>query len=202
MFVRTYLRASTSQQDAERARGDLERFAQERGLKVAAWYIETESGTSLKRPELRRLLADCQKGDVLLIEQVDRLTRLTAEDWSALKASLSERGVRVVALDLPTSWLMMTARADDFTGRMFEALNAMMLDVLAAVARKDYEDRRRRQLQGIRRAQAEGRMRGRQEDVERNAAIIGMLKSGQSWNSIVKATGCSRSTLARLAKRV
>jgi hypothetical protein len=27
---------------------------------------------------------------------------------------------------------------------MFAALNAMMLDMLAAVARKDYEDRRRR----------------------------------------------------------
>ncbi len=31
---------------------------------------------------------------------------------------------------------------------MFEAVNGMMLDVLAAVARKDYEDRRRRQEQG------------------------------------------------------
>ena len=29
---------------------------------------------------------------------------------------------------------------------MFAALNAMMLDMLAAVARKDYEDRRRRHL--------------------------------------------------------
>jgi DNA invertase Pin-like site-specific DNA recombinase len=45
--------------------------------------------------------------------------------------------VRVVALDLPTSWMMATDRADDFTTRMFEAVNGMMLDVLAAVARKD-----------------------------------------------------------------
>ena len=36
----------------------------------------------------------------------------------------------------------------------------------------------------------------------RNAAISAMLKSGQSWNTILKATGCSRSTLARLAKRL
>ena len=33
-------------------------------------------------------------------------------------------------------------------GRMFAAVNAMMLDVLAAVARKDYDDRRRRQAEG------------------------------------------------------
>ncbi len=32
---------------------------------------------------------------------------------------------------------------------MLAALNSMMLDMLAAVARKDYEDRRRRQAQGV-----------------------------------------------------
>jgi DNA invertase Pin-like site-specific DNA recombinase len=44
---------------------------------------------------------------------------------------------------------MMTTNADDITGRMMDAMNAMMLDVLAAIARKDYDDRRRRQAQGI-----------------------------------------------------
>jgi DNA invertase Pin-like site-specific DNA recombinase len=43
---------------------------------------------------------------------------------------------------------MATSKVDDFTMRMFEAVNGMMLDVLAAVARKDFEDRRRRQAQG------------------------------------------------------
>jgi hypothetical protein len=37
------------------------------------------------------------------------------------------------------------------------AVNAMMLDMLAAVARKDYEDRRRRQAQGQAKAKAEGK---------------------------------------------
>jgi DNA invertase Pin-like site-specific DNA recombinase len=32
---------------------------------------------------------------------------------------------------------------------MFAAINGMMLDMLAAVARKDLDDRRRRQAQGI-----------------------------------------------------
>jgi DNA invertase Pin-like site-specific DNA recombinase len=37
----------------------------------------------------------------------------------------------------------------------------MMLDMLAAVARKDYEDRRRRQSEGIAKAKKEGKYRGR-----------------------------------------
>ena len=53
-----------------------------------------------------------------------------------------------MALDLPTSWMMATASADEFTSRMFEAINGMLLDMLAAVARKDYDDHRRRQAQG------------------------------------------------------
>lgn len=202
MHVRAYLRASTKDQDARRARDDLFRFAAERGMKIAASYEENESGASLARPELFRLLADCHPGDILLVEQVDRLSRLNAADWERLKAEIQQRRVKVVALDLPTSWMMATADKDDIQSRILDAINGMMLDMLAAIARKDYEDRRRRQAQGIAKAKSAGAYKGRPEDAERNAAIIQMLTSGQSWNSIIKATRCSRSTLARLAKRV
>lgn len=202
MHVRAYLRASTKDQDASRARDDLFRFAEERGLKIAASYVENESGASLARPELFRLLSDCHPGDVLLVEQVDRLSRLNAADWERLKAEIQQRRVKVVALDLPTSWMMATADKDDIQSRMLDAINGMMLDMLAAIARKDYEDRRRRQAQGIAKAKTEGVYKGRPEDAERNAAIVQMLANGQSWNSIIKATGCSRSTLSKLAKRV
>ena len=78
MFVRAYLRASSNSQDADRARQQLEAFAAERGLRIAAWYIENESGAKLTRPELFRLLSDFCPGDLLLVEQVDRLSRLSA----------------------------------------------------------------------------------------------------------------------------
>jgi DNA invertase Pin-like site-specific DNA recombinase len=201
MFVRGYLRASTSEQDANRAKDQLKAFAAERGLNVAAWYAENESGTKLARPELFRLLADSQPGDILLVEQVDRLSRLTAADWERLKADLTARRVRVVALDLPTSWTMATNASDEFTGRMFEAINGMLLDMLAAVARKDYDDRRRRQAQGQAKAKAEGKYKGRPEDTGRNEGIAGMLAAGQSWGAIQNITGCSRATIAKIAKR-
>ena len=62
----------------------LNAFAAERNLTIAAWYVENESGAKLARPELFRLLHDSRPGDVLLIEQVDRLSRLTASDWECL----------------------------------------------------------------------------------------------------------------------
>lgn len=202
MFVRAYLRASSLEQDASRARAQLEAFASEHGIRIAATYIENESGSKLARPELFRLLSDAHPGDILLVEQVDRLSRLNAADWERLKAELAARRIRVVALDLPTSWVMAKGNGDDFTARMFDAINGMMLDVLAAVARKDYEDRRRRQAQGQAKAKAEGRYKGRKENVARNSGIASMLRGGSSWSQIQAATGCSRATIAKIAKRI
>lgn len=199
MFVRAYLRASTTEQDASRARGVLDAFVAERGLRIAARYMENESGATLDRPELFRLLADCDPGDVLLVEQVDRLSRLSARDWTKLRAEIDVKQVRIVALDLPTSWSL-ASPSDDFTGRMLAAVNAMMLDVLAAVARKDYEDRRRRQSEGTARAKAAGLYRGRRPNTERNDEIARLLRDGRTWRAVMTATGCSRTLLAKIAR--
>jgi hypothetical protein len=64
------------------------------GRSSAAWYVENESGATLSRPELFRLLADAHPGDILLVEQVDRLSPLKAEDWERLKAELTARRTR------------------------------------------------------------------------------------------------------------
>jgi DNA invertase Pin-like site-specific DNA recombinase len=200
MLARSYLRASTDEQDATRARAAVELFAAEYGLSIVGTYVENESGAKLARPELFRLIADSRPGDVMLIEQVDRLSRLTAADWQKLRADLNAKQIRVVALDLPTSW-MLAGPADDFTGRIFSALNSMMLDMLAAVARKDYDDCRRRQAEGIAKGKAAGLYRGRPEDSNRLAGIAAMLAGGASWSTIQKASGCSRATIAKVARR-
>jgi DNA invertase Pin-like site-specific DNA recombinase len=163
-------------------------------------YVENESGAKLARPELFRLLGDSRPGDVLLVEQVDRLSRLNDADWRKLRVELDQRQVRVVGLDLPTSWQLADAR-DEFTQRMFAAINGMLLDMLAAISRKDYTDRRRRAAQGIAKAKAAGKYKGTPPNTDRNAGIAGMLRAGMSWTSIQKATGCSRATIARIAKR-
>lgn len=204
MLVRPYLRASSATQKAGRARAVLEQFIAAHELTVGAWYEENESGATLQRPELFRLIRDSNKGDVILLEQVDRLTRLTTEDWEILKQELTVKQIRVVALDLPTSFVLLNAqpvkKGVDFTSQMLSAINGMMLDMLSAISRKDYEDRRRRQAQGIAKAVADKRYKGRPANDERNDAILKQLEMGTSWSEICKLTGCSRSTLSRLSK--
>jgi DNA invertase Pin-like site-specific DNA recombinase len=78
----------------------------------------------------------------------------------------------------------------------------LRLDVLAAVARKEHEDRRRRQREGIDKAKARGAYRGRPEDVARNQAILKLLKQGNSWSTVMASTGAARATIAKIAKRL
>lgn len=202
MRIYGYLRASTDKQNANRAKSSLEEFVQNLNHRVSAWFIENESGAKLKRPELFRLLEIAHQGDILLVEQVDRISRLNAEDWESLKVLITTKGIRIVALDLPTSHQFITQSADEFTQRMLSAINAMLLDMLAAVSRKDYEDRRRRQLQGIKTAKDNGKYRGRQINQKLHDNIAGLLQAGKSYGAIVELLGCSRSTISIVRKKI
>ena len=85
-FIRAYLRTSTNEQNAQRARGFLDRYA------------DNESGAHLQRPDLFRLLADSRP----LVEAIDRLSRLARTEWENLKGIIRKREVRVVVVNVPT----------------------------------------------------------------------------------------------------
>lgn len=195
-FIRAYLRASTNEQDAQRARKMLDQFSNDREAVICNYYVENESGASLDRPELFRLLNDSRKDDILLIEDIDRLTRLGNAEWEKLKHVIRERGIRIVAVNVPTTWQHLSPVTNEFDSRMFNAINDMLLDMLAAIARRDYEQRRERQKQGIDKAKKKGKYRGRKADTERYNAINRLLSSGSSWSQVQKTLKCSRGTIS------
>lgn len=200
MRIWGYLRASTQEQDALRAKEELDDFISTHNMKVSNYFIENVSGATLQRPQLFQLLEIADAGDILLCEQVDRLARLTANDWKTLRSLIEAKGIRVVSLDLPTSHQLLKATTDTFTSRMFESMNTMMLDFLAAFARKDYEDRRRRQKQGIEKAKSEGKYKGRPVDENLRCKVKELLSDGKSWNRIQDLLGCSRATISKVSK--
>ncbi|MEY7792521.1 hypothetical protein AB9E00_26930, partial [Klebsiella pneumoniae] len=66
-----------------------------------------------------------------------------------------------------------------------------------SAARRDYEQRRARQRQGIDKAKSNGKFKGRTPDLKRYEAINKMLASGNSWTTIQQTLNCSRSTIAK-----
>ena len=204
MYIFGYLRASTSDQNAKRAQSTLQKFVQDKGFRIAGWYIENESGASLQRPELLRLLDDAAKGDAIIIEQIDRLSRLDEKSWFTLKEMLLEKELKVISLDLPTSHIAFSPQiTDEFTGSMIKAINSMMMDMLAAIARKDYQDRRRRQAEGIKKAKEEGKYRGRQADADLHEKIYQLrVVNKLSISDTAKLTNVSDRTVIRVAKKL
>jgi len=199
--IYAYLRGSTKEQDATRAKDELIRFTKNVGYTISSFFIENESGATLKRPELFRLLDIAQTDDIILVEQIDRISRLNDKDWDRLKQIIKSKGLRIVSLDLPTSHQLIR-HDDEFTNRMLSAINDLMLDMLAAVARKDYQDRRRRQKEGITKAKEQGRYKGRRENQERLYNIESLLREGKSYTKIIKLLGCARGTIAKVSKRI
>lgn len=199
MFIRSYLRASTVEQDANRANAALEQFAAEHGHLVANTYIENVSGTEADRPELLRLLKDARKGDVLLVESIDRLSRMEDPDWRTLKAAIDSKGLRIVALDLPTSHLAMrTNQNDEFTSRMLAAINNMMVEMMAAIARKEYQQRRERQAQGIAKAKQGGVYKGRPADQDLHKRVRELLAANFGIRAAARHAKCSTTTVLKI----
>ena len=120
--------------------------------------------------------------------------------WQILRKEITDKRLSVVSLDLPTSHMALTnAVNDDFTRSMLKAVNGMMLDMLAAIARKDYEDRRRRQSEGISKAKAEGKYRGRVADAQKHELIRTLrLVNGKSLRETARLAGVSKMTVIRV----
>lgn len=203
MFIRSYLRASTIEQDANRANDALEQFAADHGQVVASTYTENASGTEANRPELLRLLKDARKGDVLLVESIDRLSRMEDPDWRMLKATIDSKGLRIVALDLPTSHLALrVTQGDEFTSRMLGAINNMMIEMMAAIARKDYQQRRERQAQGIAKAKSSGAYKGRPIDADLHKRVRELLAANLGIRATARHAGCSTTTVLKIRDQV
>lgn len=200
MFVRAYLRASTAEQNAERAKQSLIDFATAHHLVIAKFYIENESGAKLERPKLNELLNDCQVGDILLIEDIDRLSRLNGADWETLRERIKAKRIRIVALNVPTTHTQAVQGQDEITERILSAVNDMLIEILASVARRDYEQRRQRQAQGIERAKQNGIYKGKQPNIKQYKAILAMVDTGATYAEIIDILKVGTATIVKAKK--
>lgn len=205
MNTHLYLRASTKDQDATRAKVALELFAGEKGLNIVGVYAENISGTKLNRPELMRLLDVAAKGEVLLVESVDRLSRLSQADWETLKATIKAKGLRLVIADLPTSHMMVEDKG--ITGQIMEVINNMLLDLMATMARLDQEKRVERIKQGLVNKKAEDpdwKPAGKSKNAAMWDKVVGLMAKHPSMSAdqVAKLADCGVATVYRIKREV
>jgi len=194
MTIRIYVRASTKDQDAERALADLLQFSQDYGGQHCT-YVENYSGTKLERPELSRLLNEANKDDILLVESVDRLSRLSQDDFDILKQQIKAKGLRLVVADLPTTH----STNGGMTGEILNVINAMLIDLLATMAKLDNDKRKERIKQGL--ARSGYVPTGKKANTAKHERIKQLLNKGDmTKEEIAKAVSVGIATVYRVAK--
>jgi DNA invertase Pin-like site-specific DNA recombinase len=177
-----YARTSTFDQKAGLA-------AQERDLQAAgAEKIFSEQVSSVaQRAALKACLEFLREGDVLVVTKPDRLARSTAA-LLTIEADLSKRGIGLVVLSMG--------------GEKLDTRNPtskLMLTILAGVATWEREIMLERQREGIAKAQADGKYKGRSPTVARQAiAIRALHASGIGPSHIARQLGVARSSVYRV----
>ncbi|NBB37065.1 MULTISPECIES: recombinase family protein [Pseudomonas] len=204
MKAHIYLRASTKDQDADRAKAQLLEFASNSGFQVVGIYSENISGTKLQRPQLMKLLAAADPGDVLLVESIDRLSRLSQSDWARLKQILADKQLRLIVVDLPTTHL----QADSsITGQIMAVINDMLIDLTSTMARLDQEKRVERIRQGLANKRAQDpdwTPPGKQKNIKLWESIERLLAKlpEASADEIATLAGCGVATVYRVKKEL
>ncbi|TPN83846.1 recombinase family protein [Mesorhizobium sp. CU2] len=179
-----YARTSTVDQDA-----GLE--AQQRDLKAAGCikvFSEQLSSVAIARPQLEAALDYLREGDTLVVTKPDRLARSTA-DLLGITERLRTKGVtlRILSMQMDTSTP---------TGKL-------MLTMLGGIAEFERDLMLERQREGIAKAKADGKYKGRAPTARRKAADVLRLKAeGKTADAIVHELNVSRSSVFRILRSV
>ena len=194
MTVRIYVRASTKDQDAKRALADLIVFSQQYEDSHVD-YVENFSGTKLNRPALTALLHEAEQGDLLLVESVDRLSRLSQDDFAILKQRIKDKGLRLVVADLPTTHTV----SEGMTGDILRVINDMLIDLLATMAKLDNDKRRERIKQGL--ANSGYKPTGKKANLAKHKRIRQLAsQNNMTKDGIAKSVGVGVATVYRVLK--
>jgi len=167
--------------------------AQERELRAAgAEKVFREQVSSVaQREQLDAAIDYVREGDQFIVTKLDRLARSVA-DLLAIVARLEAKKVSLRVLSMSGAEPLDTSSA---TGRL-------MLAVIAAVGQAERETMLERQREGIAKAKADGRYKGRSPTVRRQAAEIIRLKGeGLGATEIASRLSIGRASVYRVLSR-
>ena len=197
--ARIYLRVSTREQSLTRQTAIIDE-AQAAGFYVAGIYREHASGARSDRPELLRMVADLQPGDVVIAEKIDRISRLPLDEAEMLVARIRAAGA-TLAIPGIIDFSEVTKDADGITRIVLDAMQDLLLKLALQMAREEYEDRRERQAQGVALAKKAERYKGRTPNVIQHQQILAFRGLGKSITETAALVNCSIAQVKIISKR-
>lgn len=136
-----YIRVSTREQNEARQKIALRSFP----VPEENIYMDKMSGKDFERDAYQELVRKLERGDLLVIQSIDRLGRNYEEILDQWRILTRIRQVDIVVLDMPL--LDTRKKGDDLTGTFVADL---VLQILSYVAQSERENIRKRQAEGSR----------------------------------------------------
>lgn len=156
------------------------------GMTFDQTFTDKCSGSDTDRPALKAMLAHVRKGDTVVVHEISRLARNTA-DLLQLVETLTNKGVSIT----------FKKEGMTFTGEKANAMNQMLLTMLGAVAAFELSMINERRAEGQAKAREAGTHMGRSAKLsaERAAELCRRVEAGESKTELAKEFEISRATL-------
>lgn len=180
-----YIRVSTKDQNLDR---QIEAIKEYHPDKV---FADKLSGKDFERPEYHRLKSVVQRGDEIIIKELDRLGR----NKDAVKEELKwfkSNGIIVRVLEIPTTMIELPGQE-----WIAEMVNNILIEVIAAVAEQERKKIRQRQKEGIACAKEKGVKFGRPEK-----EVECVLLEGETVRAACKRLGVSKTYWYEQKKKI
>ena len=189
----TYVRVSTFEQNISR---------QLEGKEGEVYWDKVSGMVAFEdRESAARLLADAEEGkiDEVEVHSIDRLGRDAINVLQTIKR-FTELGVNIKSKKEGLNTLLDNGDQNPVA--------KLLVSVLSTLAEIDYNNRREAQREGIERAKAEGKYKGRANGtslsdidlIEKHSDIVEELNRGESIRRTARLTEKSKSTVQRVKK--
>lgn len=156
------------------------------GMTFDQTFTDKCSGSDTNRPQLKAMLAHVRKGDTVVVHEISRLARNTA-DLLALVEQLTNKGVTIT----------FKKEGLTFTGEKANAMNQMLLTMLGAVSAFELSMINERRAEGQAKAREAGKHMGRTAKLsaQQAAVLCSRAAAGESKTDLAVEFGISRATL-------
>ena len=183
-----YLRVSTQDQDTEKNKADILKFANDKDFGRVEFIEETASGKiSWRKRKIKLIIDQLGEGDRIILPELSRMGRSMLDIMSALSVA-KEKGIAIY--DLKNGF--------ELNGRFQGELLAMIFSICAQIERDLISVRTK---EGLRMARAQGKLLGRPRGPGKSKLdqyrpeIEALLRNGSTKTFIAARYGAALPTL-------
>lgn len=199
-----YLRVSTTKQDIGRQEQAINDYKKEKNLTIPKenYYIDYYTGKTFDRENYKRLIETMNKGDYLIVKEVDRLGR----NWDLIKAEwtrLQDLGVKIIIIDLPILSDALPNETEMLTGLTGRLIKEQMLTLMCysaqlerdKISQRTKEALAEKKLHGTKSGKPIGKPKSNRNTKEGFINTLKLLCEGYSQASACYETNFPISTL-------